>query len=276
MKTTLTLSALVAACLLAAPVTAKEWKTVRFGVEGAYPPFSWTDASGEIKGFDIDLANALCQQMAVRCELVAQDWDGMIPALLSRKYDAIMSSMNITDERRQKVDFSQVYYMMQNRLVGRSDKAADFADDPAHFKGKVIAVQEGTPQDNFVTARYGEVAKIKRYVNAQSPMLDLQSGRADYTFGNMVQLKVGFLDKEMGKQFAFVGPQFNGTQDKILGEGVAVALRKHDDKLKARFDAAIESVKADGTFKALTIDTLAKIKERGAVNLGVRDSSGLA
>ena len=118
MKTTLTLSALVAACLLAAPVTAKEWKTVRFGVEGAYPPFSWTDASGEIKGFDIDLANALCQQMAVRCELVAQDWDGMIPALLSRKYDAIMSSMNITDERRQKVDFSQVYYMMQNRFVG--------------------------------------------------------------------------------------------------------------------------------------------------------------
>ncbi|WP_276329606.1 transporter substrate-binding domain-containing protein [Aeromonas bestiarum] len=94
-----------------------------------------------------------------------------------RKYDAIMSSMNITDERRQKVDFSQVYYMMQNRFVGRSDKAATFADDQAHFKGKVIAVQEGTPQDNFITASYGEVAKIKRYVNAQSPMLDLQSSR---------------------------------------------------------------------------------------------------
>lgn len=167
------------------------------------------------------------------------------------KYDAIMSSMNITDERRQKVDFSQVYYMMQNRFVGRSDKAATFADDQAHFKGKVIAVQEGTPQDNFITARYGEVAKIKRYVNAQSPMLDLQSGRADYTFGNMVQLKVGFLDKEMGKQFAFVGPQFNGTQDKTLGEGVAVALRKNDAKLKGQFDAAIDSVKADGTFDQL-------------------------
>ena len=95
------------------------------------------------------------------------------------------------------------------------------------------------------------MAKIKRYVNAQSPMLDLQSSRADYTFGNMVQLKVGFLDKEMGKQFAFVGPQYNGTQDKILGEGVAVALRKKDDKLKSQFDAAIESVKADGTFDTL-------------------------
>ena len=91
-NTKLTLSALFAACLLTTPVTAKEWKTVRFGVEGAYPPFSWTDASGEIKGFDIDLAHALCQQMAVKCELVAQDWDGMIPALLSRKYDAIIAA----------------------------------------------------------------------------------------------------------------------------------------------------------------------------------------
>ena len=86
-----------------------------------------------------------------------------------RKYDAIMSSMNITDERRQKVDFSQVYYMMQNRFVGRSDKAADFADDPAHFKGQGDRGAGGHPQDNFITARYGEVAKIKRYVNAQSP-----------------------------------------------------------------------------------------------------------
>ncbi len=141
---------------------------------------------------------------------------------------------------------------MQNRFVGRSDKAADFADTPEHFKGKVIAVQEGTPQDNFITARYGDVAKIKRYVNAQSPHAGFcESSRADYTFGNMVQLKVGFLDKEMGKQFAFVGPQYNGTQDKILGEGVAVALRKKDDKLKSQFDAAIESVKADGTFDQL-------------------------
>ncbi len=100
MKIRLTLSALFVASLLATPAMAKEWKTVRFGVEGAYPPFSWTDASGEIKGFDIDLANALCQQMAVKCELVAQDWDGMSPALLSRKYDAIIAAMSITDERR--------------------------------------------------------------------------------------------------------------------------------------------------------------------------------
>ena len=117
MNTKLTLSALFAACLLTTPVTAKEWKTVRFGVEGAYPPFSWTDASGEIKGFDIDLAHALCQQMTVKCELVAQDWDGMIPALLSRKYDAIIAAMSITDERRKKVDFTEKYAHIPNRFV---------------------------------------------------------------------------------------------------------------------------------------------------------------
>lgn len=193
-------------------------KPLVIATDTTYPPFEMVDSSGKLGGFEAELAYALCAAMKTECEVINQPWDALLPGLQVRKYDAIMSSMNITDERRQKVDFSQVYYMMQNRFVGRSDKAATFADDQAHFKGKVIAVQEGTPQDNFITARYGEVAKIKRYVNAQSPMLDLQSGRADYTFGNMVQLKVGFLDKEMGKQFAFVGPQFNGTQDKTLGE----------------------------------------------------------
>lgn len=226
-------------------------KPLVIATDATYPPFEMVDSSGKLGGFEVDLAYALCEAMKTECEVINQPWDALLPGLQVRKYDAIMSSMNITDERRQKVAFSQVYYMMQNRFVGRSDKAADFADTPEHFKDKVIAVQEGTPQDNFITARYGDVAKIKRYVNAQSPMLDLQSSRADYTFGNMVQLKVGFLDKEMGKQFAFVGPQFNGIQDKILGEGVAVALRKNDDKLKSQFDAAIERVKADGTFDTL-------------------------
>lgn len=104
------------------------------------------DSSGKLGGFEVDLAYALCAAMKTECEVINQPWDALLPGLQVRKYDAIMSSMNITDERRQKVAFSQVYYMMQNRFVGRSDKAADFADTPEHFKGKVIAVQEGTPR----------------------------------------------------------------------------------------------------------------------------------
>ena len=212
-------------------------------------PFSYVDAaSGKPVGYAVDLCLRLAEVVRKKAgaknmdvEFVMVSPSNRIDMIEQGKADLECGSTTNNAERRQKVAFSQVYYMMQNRFVGRSDKAADFADTPEHFKGKVIAVQEGTPQDNFITARYGDVAKIKRYVNAQSPMLDLQSSRADYTFGNMVQLKVGFLDKEMGKQFAFVGPQYNGTQDKILGEGVAVALRKKDDKLKSQFDGVIRS-----------------------------------
>ena len=136
MNTKLTLSALFAACLLTTPVMAKEWKTVRFGVEGADPPFSWTDASGEIKGFDIDLAHALCQQMTVKCELVAQDWDGMIPALLSRKYDAIIAAMSITDERASEL-------LSDRRARGPAKKAAKKA--PAKKAVAKKAVVKKTP-----------------------------------------------------------------------------------------------------------------------------------
>ena len=175
MNTKLTLSALFAACLLTTPVTAKEWKTVRFGVEGAYPPFSWTDASGEIKGFDIDLANALCQQMAVKCELVAQDWDGMIPALLSRKYDGIIAAMSITDERRKKVDFTEKYAHIPNRFVAA--KGTELALTPAGMAGKRIGVQRATTHDKYLTDNFGSDVTIVRYGNADEAYLDLKAGR---------------------------------------------------------------------------------------------------
>lgn len=104
---------LVAAAVMAAvgstSVAAKDWKVVRFGIEGAYPPFSWTTNEGDLKGFDVDMANALCEEMQAKCKIVAQDWDGIIPSLLARKYDAIIAAMSITEERKRKVDFTNKY-----------------------------------------------------------------------------------------------------------------------------------------------------------------------
>ncbi|MFC3627028.1 transporter substrate-binding domain-containing protein [Vogesella amnigena] len=213
--------------------------------DATYPPFEFVDASGKVAGFEVDFAYAVCKAMATPCEVINQPWDGLIPGLQAKKYDAIMSSMNITDKRRQVVDFSKVYYLMQNRFVGR--KGVQLSSD---LKDKVIAVQTGTPQDSYVTQNF-KAATIKRYVNAQDPMLELTAGRADFTFGNTVQLQKGFLDTANGKAFAFTGPVFDGRKDKVLGEGVAVALRKADGALKERFNKAIDQVKSSGEYAAL-------------------------
>ena len=103
------LAAAVVTALGTTAVQAKEWKTVRFGIEGAYPPFSWTEPNGELRGFDVDMANALCKELEAKCQIVSQDWDGIIPSLLARKYDAIIAAMSITEERKKRVDFTGKY-----------------------------------------------------------------------------------------------------------------------------------------------------------------------
>ena len=236
---------LILTASLLAPFAAHAADKLVIATDATYPPFEYVDASGKVAGFEVDFAYAVCKAMATPCEVINQPWDGLIPGLQAKKYDAIMSSMNITDKRRQVVDFSKVYYLMQNRFVAR--KGAQLTAD---LKDKVIAVQTGTPQDSYVT-QYFKAASVKRYVNAQDPMLELTSGRADFTFGNTVQLQKGFLDTAAGKAFAFTGPVFDGRKDKILGEGVAVALRKQDGELKQRFNKAIDQVKASGEYAAL-------------------------
>ncbi len=235
----------IMAALAAGAVQAKEWKTVRFGIEGAYPPFSWTDENGELQGFDVDMANALCEQMQVQCQLVAQDWDGIIPALLARKYDAIIAAMSITEERKRTVDFTGKYALVPNKFVAR--KGTEFELSKEGLAGKKVGVQIATTHDKYLTDNFGGDVSLVRYGNADDAYLDLKAGRVDYVFLDATAIEEGLLNKEGGDAFEFVGPSV--TDEQWFGEGFGIAVRKQDQDLKEKLNQAILDLRANGKYQ---------------------------
>lgn len=226
---------------------AKEWKKVRVGVEGAYPPFSEVTADGKLVGFDIDIANALCEEMKVECELVTQDWDGIIPALQARKYDAIIASMSITPERKEKVDFTKKYYNTPAKFVRKKGSGIEITKEG--LKGKTVGVQRATIHDNFVTDVYGDTAEVKRYGTQDEAYLDMVAGRVDLLLADSVAMDGGFLQTDAGKDFEFVGPDFNDP--KYFGEGAGIAVRKGEEDLLNMLNQAIDAIRANGTYKTI-------------------------
>ena len=241
--------ALALALILAAGTAAAQapdWKKIRIGVEGAYPPFSEVGTDGKLKGFDIDIAMALCAEMQAECSLVQQEWDGIIPALQSRKFDAIVASMAITEERLKVVNFTNKYYNTPSRLVAKT--GTTLQPTPEGLKGKRIGVQRSTIQDRFVTATFTG-SEIVRYAKADEVYLDLAAGRVDVVFSDTLAVDGGFLKKPQGKGFAFFGPAFDDP--KFFGTGSGIAVRKADTALQQKFNAAIAAIRANGTYKKL-------------------------
>lgn len=232
--------------LLALPATAADALKLRLGVEGAYPPFSEVGPDGKLKGFDIDIAQALCAEMKASCTLVQQDFDGMIPALQARKFDLIIASMSITDERRKSVDFSDKYYKTPARLVARRDATLEVS--AAGLKGKRIGVQRSTIHDRFATETFKD-SEVVRYTKQDEVFLDLASGRIDATLADSVAIDSGFLKTAGGKDYGFHGPLF--TDPKYFGYGAGIAVRKGDDALRQRLNAAIAAIRANGRYKAI-------------------------
>jgi arginine/ornithine transport system substrate-binding protein len=235
------LVAAVAAFTLGAAAAAQA-ETLRIGVEGAYPPFSTMTPSGELQGFDIDIANALCAEMGVTCELVAQDWDGIIPALLARRYDAIIASMSITEERKQVVDFTNKYYQTPARFAAAEGATFDFDGD---LSGVRVGVQRATIHDNFISDNYPR-AEIVRYGTQEEANLDLAAGRIDLLLADSITLDDGFLKTPAGEGFAFVGPVL--TDARWFGEGAGIAIRKGEEELKGRLNAAIAAIREKGIY----------------------------
>jgi arginine/ornithine transport system substrate-binding protein len=243
----LALAAAVAATLIA-PLTAHAqapgWAKLRVGVEGNYPPFSKMGADGKLSGFDIDIALAVCAQMKAECTLVQQEWDGMMPALNAKKFDLIVASMTITEERKKAADFSDPYYDVPSRWVA---KAGAFKDhSPADFKGKKIIVLRNSPRAKFVADNYKD-SEVLLVAKETDVYLELAAGRGDIGFGSSVVSSEAFLKKPEGKGFAQVGT----TVRLDGGGGVGMAMRKGETELRDKVNAALKAIKANGTYKKL-------------------------
>jgi len=220
--------------------------SIRIGTEGAYPPFNFKDASGELKGFDIDIAKALCAEMKAKCTFVAQDWDGIIPALLAKKYDAIIASMSITDERKKKVDFTDKYYNTPGKFI--VDKKSGITDvSVAGLKGKTVGAQGSTIHSNYLEDIY-KGAKIKLYKTQDEANADLASGRLDAVLADSAVL-YEWLKSKNGNCCQFTGPDFNDP--KYFGLGAGIAVRKGETELTAAFNKALKTILDNGTYKKI-------------------------
>ena len=213
------------------------------GTEGAYPPFNFIDKDGELGGFDIEIGKALCQAMQAECEWVTSDWDGIIPALLAKKFDTIIASMSITEERKQKVAFSDKYYTTPVRFA--RTKGMDIEITDTDLEGKIVGVQSSTVAENFLRGRYGDIVEVKAYATQDEANLDMLSGRVDLLLADSFVLGE-FLNSDNGKAIEFVGPAFTDTT--YLGEGIGIAVRKEDVALQQKLNAAIRQIRADGTY----------------------------
>ncbi len=226
---------------------AKDWDKLRVGVEGAYPPFSWIEPDGTLKGFDIDIALAICAEMNAECDLVPQDWDGIIPALLANKYDAIIASMSITEERKKKVSFSNKYYSTPAKFVRMRGSGIEI--NKSGLSGKSVGVQRATIHENFLKDNYGSIVDIKSYGTQDEAYLDFTAGRIDLLLADSVALDDGFLKTDAGKDAEFVGPDFSDPQ--WFGEGAGIAIRKDDTELQKLLNDAITAIRTNGTYKKI-------------------------
>jgi lysine-arginine-ornithine-binding protein len=218
-------------------------------VEGAYPPFSETAPDGSIVGFDIDIANALCAEIGEDCAMVKTDWDGIIPALLEGKCDMIVASMSITPDRQEVIDFTAKYYQTPNYFVAPAD--AEFNDSPEEMAGRTVGVQRGTIHQNYMETHYPET-ELRLYGTADESYLDLAAGRIDAVMGDAIAVEQGFLETPAGEGYAVLGEAH--YDEAIHGEGVGVGVRKEDTELRDRLSAAIEAIRADGTYDEIAAE----------------------
>ena len=245
----MTLRSKLLACALALVATAgtAQAEKLRLGTEGAYPPFNFVQPDGTIAGFDLDIGLELCKRIGAECEVVAQDWDGIIPGLIAQKYDFIIASMFITEERKKQVSFTDPYYKAaMTHVVPKESEITEFSNDS--LKGKVVGAQSGTTQADYAVKMYPD-ADVRLYPTQDEASLDMASGRLDVMVGDMLPL-LDFVEKtDDGKCCKLAGGPI--TDPAFVGEGVGIAVRQEDNALRERLNKALAEIRADGTYKTI-------------------------
>ncbi len=233
---------ILAAAALAALTFGANAQTVKLATEGAYPPYNYVDDDGNVGGLDIDLGNELCVRAELTCEWVTNEWDTIIPNLLAGNYDAILADMSITDERRQTIDFTENYFPPDPSTYL---SAAGTTFDYDALNGLKIGAQTGTIQSAYIDENLKADNTVLTYDTIDQAIADLHAGNLDLIFadGSFISEQIAGSNGALKAD----GPEV------LIGEGAGVGLRKADDELEAKLNAALQEIKADGWLDALII-----------------------
>lgn len=212
---------------------------IRIATEGAYAPFNYIDNSGALQGFDVDIAKALCTQMKADCEIVAQDWDGIIPGLRARRYDAIIASMSITEERQRVVAFTDAYYSNVLAFIGPKSQA--MPTDADSLKGKTLGAQRATVAGQYLQDNLGNAVNVRLYDTQDNAYLDLAAGRLDGLVSDKFPA-YDWLQTDAGSNFEFKGDDID------IDDKIGIAVRQNDNALRERFNQALKEIVDSGVY----------------------------
>ncbi|TYL44012.1 MULTISPECIES: lysine/arginine/ornithine ABC transporter substrate-binding protein ArgT [Dickeya] len=238
----------LALVLAAGSAFAEVPKNIKIGTDPTYAPFESKDASGQLVGFDIDLAKELCKRIQANCTFVESDFDALIPSLKAKKIDAIISSLSITEKRQQEIAFTDKLYAANARLIAK--KGSPIQPTLEALKGKRVGVLQASTQEAYANQYWQpKGVDVVAYQNQDLIYADLASGRIDTAFQDEVAGSEGFLKQAAGKDYVFAGPAVK--DDKLFGVGTGMGLRKNETELKAALDKAFAAMRQDGTYDKL-------------------------
>lgn len=239
----------VVLALAASGVYAKDLQVIRFGVDPTYAPFESKAPDGTLVGFDIDLGNAICEKLKVKCVWVENSFDGIIPALKAKKFDGILSSMSVTEKRQAQIAFSDKISNVLPRLIAK--KGSDLQPTVESLQGKRVGIEQGSTQETYARTYWAQKGvTITTYQNQDLVYQDLMAGRLDAALQSSVQADLGFLKTANGRDFAFAGSELRDP--KTLGVGAGIGLRKEDNELREQINGALAEIIKDGTYQTIS------------------------